>query len=281
MWEKYSRKKKFNSGRGLFSCDLWPSASYILPLGLNSIDPATCTLWHTGHTHTHRLTTGAHGFIFSLRTLNHRLSSMSQLLFAAEWERRNSEVICFTHPHIQSSHTLRMHTPRDSPIKQEARPWFRHPRKVEMRHVTVNLCLQEKGCRGRRACWKWDTFQHTGRKNALIWQLSVRASKVYTSGPLRTTAIGADVLVRTRSNFGPVEGIKERMRQRETGHLKDIWKMSFPVNPIEIYHKNSRGRSVLSCLKTPLPDHFKRSFPVDGSGYLCLEAGLTDRGLVW
>ncbi|TNN65708.1 hypothetical protein EYF80_024112 [Liparis tanakae] len=38
----------------------------------------------------------------------------------------------------------------------------------------------------------------------------------------------------------PVKGIKERRRQGETGRLEDIWRISFPVNVIEIDHKHNR-----------------------------------------
>lgn len=73
--------------------------------------------------------------------------------------------------------------------------------------------------------------------------------------PLKNESYPSEFTSENKSDrrLGPVKGIKGRMGERETGHLKDIWKISVKSDR----DLPQKKRSGLCCLKTLLPHHFK------------------------
>lgn len=67
-------------------------------------------------------------------------------------------------------------------------------------------------------------------KNALIWQLSLRVYTVYTSGPLKNEGYPSDPFTsenKSDRKWRPVKRITGRWEEKKTGHLKNIWMISF------------------------------------------------------
>lgn len=133
-----------------------------------------------------------------------------------------------THRHTHISHDMCMYTSHDSPIKQVVQRWVRgcgweYSKRCfpfENKLVTVDLRRRAEGSCVWREDQTWVIIlTHSSRvgKNALIWQLPLRALTVYTSGPLKNEGCPSEFTSESQSErkWGPVKGIKGIVHPRK------------------------------------------------------------------